>query len=155
MVVDRMAGAGERTDQVLVFYSSGPDHTEGVGETSETPLDYRTRLPRAEARVGIGTLRRSGLARFSPSRHVMHRRLRLPRRGKKSFFPLRKRRSPGLTRHETSAGVPPPRLAACVLNVTILIPSRPYEFRLPDILSSNSPPARFVTEGACDYFITQ
>src|ERR1700681_1766352 len=113
MVVDRMAGAGERTDQVLAFYSSGPDHTERVGETNQTPLDYRTRLPRAEARVGTGTLRRSGLARFSPSRHVMHRRLRLPRRGKKSFFPLRKRRSPGLTRHETSARVPPPRLAAC------------------------------------------
>jgi hypothetical protein len=150
MVVDRMAGAGERTDQVLAFYSSGPDHTERVGETSQTPLDYRTRLPRAEARVGTGTLRRSGLARFSPSRHLMHRRLRLPRRGKKSFFPLRKRRSTGLTRHETFAGVPPPRLAACGLNVTILIPSRPYEFRLPNILSSNSPPARFVAEGACD-----
>src|ERR1017187_8053657 len=150
MVVDRMAGAGERTDQVLAFYSFGPDHTERIGETSETPLDYRTRLPRAEARDGTGTLRRSGLARFSPSRHVMHRRLRLPRRGKKSFFPLRKRRSTGLTRHETSAGVPPPRLAACGLNVTILIPSRPYEFRLLNILSSNSPPARFVTEGACD-----
>ena len=151
MVVDRMAGARERTDQVLAFYFPCPYHTERVGETSETPLDYRTRLPRAEARVGTGTLRRSRLARFSPSRHVMHRRLRLPGRGKKSFFPLRKRRSTGLTRHETSARVPPPRLAACVLNVTILIPSPPYEFRLPDILSSNSPPARFVTEGACDY----
>src|SRR2546426_10100767 len=123
MVVDRMAGAGERTDQVLAFYSPGPYHTERVGETSETPLDYRTRLPRTEARVGTGTLRRSGLARFSPSRHVMHRRLRLPGRGKKSFFPLRKRRSTGLTRHETSAWVPPPRLAACVLSVTIPIPS--------------------------------
>src|ERR1700686_2487720 len=150
MDVDRMAGAGERTDQVLAFYFRGPYHTERVGKTSETSLDYRTRLPRAEARGGTGTLRRSGLARFSSSRHVMHRRLRLPGRGKKSFFPLRKRRSTGLTRHETSARVPPPRLAACVLNVTILIPSRPYEFRLPDILSSNSPPARFVIEGACD-----
>src|SRR5580700_8616297 len=87
MVVDRMAGAGERTDQVLAFYSPVPHDTERVGETSETPLDYRTRLPRAEARVGTGTLRRSGLARFSPSRHVMHRRLRLPGRGKKSFPP--------------------------------------------------------------------
>src|SRR5216110_2188286 len=87
MVADRMAGAGERTDQVLAFYFPGPYHTERVGETSETSLDYRTRLPRAEARVGTGTLRRSRLARFSPSRHVMHRRLRLPRRGKKSFFP--------------------------------------------------------------------
>src|ERR1700733_12637624 len=113
MVVDRMAGAGERTDQVLAFYSSGPDHTERVGENSETPLDYRTRLSRAQARVGTGTLRRSGLAGFSPSRHVMHRRLRLPRRGKKSFFPLRKRRSTGLTRHETSAGVFSARCCSC------------------------------------------
>src|ERR1700683_4243172 len=150
MVVDRMAGAGQRTDQVLAFYSPSPHDTERAGETSETSLDYRTRLPRAEARVGTGTLRRSGLARFSPSRHVMHRRLRLPHRGKKWFFPLCRRRSTGLPRHETSARVPPPRLAACVLSVTIPIPSRPYEFRLPDILSSNSPPARFVTEGACD-----
>src|ERR1700690_313826 len=102
MVVDRMAGAGERTDQVLAFYSLGPHHAERVGETSETPLGYRTRLPRAEARVGAGTLRGSRLARISPSRHVMHRCLRLPRRGKKSFFPLRKRRSTGLTRHEIS-----------------------------------------------------
>src|SRR5260370_37548726 len=123
MVVDRMAGAGERTDQVLAFYYPGPHHTERVGETSETPLDYRTRLPRAEARVGTGTLRRSGLARFSPSRHVMHRRLRLPGRGKKSFFPLRKRRSAGLTRHERSASVPAPRVAACVVDVTIVFPS--------------------------------
>jgi hypothetical protein len=30
-------------------------HTERVGEMSETPLDYRTRLPRPEARVGTGT----------------------------------------------------------------------------------------------------
>src|ERR1700680_1386347 len=141
MVVDRMAGAGERTDQVLAFYFRGPYHTERVGKTSETSLDYRTRLPRAEARVGTGTLRRSGLARFSSSRHVMHRRLRLPRRGKKAFFPLRKRPPPGLPRHETPPGVPPPRFPACVLNVTILIPSRPYEFRLLNILSSNSPPA--------------
>src|ERR1700722_5889628 len=132
MVVDRMAGAGERTDQVLAFHFPGPYHTERVGETSKTPLDYRTRLPRAEARIGAGTLRRSGLARFSSSRHVMHRRLRLPGRGKKSFFPLRKRGLTGLTRHETFAGVPPPRLAARVLNATILFPSRPYEFRLPD-----------------------
>src|SRR6202140_2227530 len=123
MVVDRMAGAGERTDQVLAFYSPGPYHTERVGETSETPLDYRTRLPKTEASVGTGPFRRSGLARFSSSRHFMHRRLRLPRRGNKSFFPLRKRRSTGLTRHETSAGIPPPRLAPCGLNVTILIPS--------------------------------
>src|ERR1700722_11643545 len=132
MVVDRMAGAGERTDQVLAFYFPGPYHTERVGKTSETSLDYRTRLPRAQARVGTGTLRRSGLARFSSSRHVMHRRLRLPRRGKKPFFPLRQRRSTGLTRHETSARVPPPRLTACVLNATILFPLPPYEFRLPD-----------------------
>src|ERR1700733_3992266 len=103
MVVDRMARAGERTDQLLAFYSPGLYHTERVGETSETPLDYRTRLPRAEARVGTGTLRRPGLARVSSTPHVMHRRLRVPRRGKKSFFPLRKRRSTGLTRHETSA----------------------------------------------------
>src|ERR1700693_6585607 len=98
MVVDRMAGAGERTDQVLPFYSPGPHHTERVGETSETSLDYRTRLPRVEARVGTGTLRRSGLARFSPSRHVMQRRLRVSPRGKKSCFPLRKRRACGTTR---------------------------------------------------------
>src|SRR5260370_18615262 len=103
MVVDRMAGARERTEQVLALYFPCPDQTERVGETSETSLDYRTRLPRVEARVGTGTLRRSGLARFSPSRHLMHRRLRLPGRGKKSFFPLRKRRSTRLTRHETSA----------------------------------------------------
>src|ERR1700680_2413251 len=99
MVVDRMAGAGERTDQVLAFYDRGPYHTERVGKTSETSLDYRTRLPRAEARVGTGTLRRSGLAGFSSSRRFILRRLRLPRRGKKSFLPLRKRRSTGLTRH--------------------------------------------------------
>src|SRR5438093_13784739 len=112
MVVDRMAGAGERTDQVLAFYFPGPYHTERVGETSETSLDYRTRLPRVEARVGTGTLRRSGLARFSPSRNVMHRRLPLPGRGKKLFFPLRKLRPTGLTRHETSHSLPPPPLTA-------------------------------------------
>src|SRR5580704_7746930 len=61
MVVDRMAGARERTDQVLAFYSPGPHHTERVGETSETSLDYRTRLPRVEARVGTGTLRTSNV----------------------------------------------------------------------------------------------
>src|SRR5665213_1026541 len=132
MVVDRMAGTGERTDQVLAFHFRGPYHTKRVGKTSETSFDYRTRLPRAEARVGTGTLRRTGLARFSSSRHVMHRRLRLPRRGKKPFFPLRQCRSTGLTRHETPAGVPPPRITACGLNVTILFPLRPYAFRLPD-----------------------
>src|ERR1700693_1242645 len=103
MVVDRMAGAGERTDQVLAFYFRGPYHTERVGKTSETSLDYRTRLPRAEARVGTGTLRRGGLGGDSSFRHVMQRRLRRPGRGKNAFSPPRKRRSTGLTRHETSA----------------------------------------------------
>jgi len=85
-------------------------------EAADTPLrelvklakhrwNYRTRLRGAETGTGTGPLRRARLARISSSRHAMYRRLRLPRCGKKSFFPLCTRRSTGTTHRETSVPV--------------------------------------------------
>src|SRR5260370_10266482 len=82
----------------------------------------------------------------------MHRRLRLPCRGEKPFFPLRTRRSTGATHRETSVRVPPPRLAAYALSVITHTPSPHYEFKSQGISSNSSTAVRFVAEDACNVY---
>ena len=151
MVVDRMAHEWARTDPILAGYSPGRHQTKRAGETRETPLDHRTRLPGVETRAGIGALRRSRLARISSSRHLVHRRLRLPGCGKKPFPPLTPRQSIGPTRPKNSIPISSPGLAASAPSVITRTPSQHYEFRWPGISPGIFPAAHCVAADAYDY----
>jgi DDE superfamily endonuclease len=143
-------------------YMVGIRERTTIWEPGESPLPpkqqkgkgrpgTRARLRRTQARTGTGTLRRSRLARISSSCHLMHRRLWLPRYGKKSFFPHCTRRSTGATHRETSVRVQTPRLPAPAPNVIIPIRSQQYAFSSPGIFSSDSLAAPFALHGAADY----
>src|SRR6266404_5167286 len=151
MAVDRMAERRKRTDQILVFKRGRRHPAARASKASQTSLDYRTRLRGAETRTGTGPLRRARLARISSSRHVMYRRLRLPRCGKKSFFPLCTSRSTGATHRETSVRVCTPRFAAYALSVIIQIPSLQFASKSPGRCSNSCRVAHFAAEDACDY----
>src|ERR1700683_2716844 len=138
MAIDRMACRREWANQVLVFHLPLRYHTQRVGENSQASLDHRARLRRAQAGTGTGTLRRSRLARISSSCHLMHRCLRLPGGGTKSFFPLFTHPPTGAMRPAISARVQAPRLAVRAPNVIIPTPSQPCESRSPDTFYRNS-----------------
>src|SRR5579872_456112 len=73
MVVDRMAGRGNGTHQVLAIHSSGQSRADGSRAFGQTSLDHRTGLSGIEAGTRVGPLRRTRLARLSspyPSRCI-------------------------------------------------------------------------------------
>src|ERR1700692_4779454 len=111
MATDRVAKPGAKTYQVLPIHSAPVHPTERSGAHSETSLDHRARLRRTQARTRTWSLRRTRLARFSPSRYPLHRGLWVLGGRTEPFFPLRSRRSSGLTPLQNAAQVPPQGLA--------------------------------------------
>ena len=77
------------------------------GANGEASLDHRARLRRAEAGTRTWSLRRTRLARLSPSRYPLHRGLWVPGGRTEPFFPLRSRRRSGLTRLQNAVPAPP------------------------------------------------
>jgi hypothetical protein len=98
--------------QILAVHASGRYKVEGSGALGQASLDYGARLRGTETRTGLGTLRRSRLARISSSRHIVHRSLRVPDGRAEPFFPLSARRQCWTMRPATAAGLPPARVAA-------------------------------------------
>src|SRR5262249_12851240 len=94
-------------------------------------MDHRTGLPGTETGTRAGTLRRKRLARISPSRDPVHRRVRLPGSRKEPFFPLNSRRLCWITSPEAPAGLHAARRHdASAPNGTIPTPSQVYVLRL-------------------------
>src|SRR5215471_1527255 len=94
-------------------------------------MDHRTGLPGTETGTRAGTLRRKRLARISPSRDPVHRRVRLPGSRKEPFFPLNSRRLCWITSPEALAGLHAARRHdASAPNGTIPTPSQVYVLRL-------------------------
>src|SRR4029453_15408833 len=89
MAADRVAGGKEGAEQVLAVNLAGDDHPGRPGRHRQDALADRARLPGAEAGTGPRPLRRAGLAWLSPSRHLVHRGLRLPRSRAEPFSPSR------------------------------------------------------------------
>jgi hypothetical protein len=121
------------------------NHRKGSGAPARE-RDYEE----LKQELGTRTLRRSRLARISSSCHLMHRRLWLPRYGKKSFFPPT-HRSTGAMHREISVRVQTPRLPATAPNVIIPVRSQQYAFSSPGIFSSDSLAAPFAVHGAANY----
>src|SRR5260370_25915623 len=63
-----VARSGEGTDQILLLRSAGELHTAPAGAYRQVPLEDRTRLPPAQGRTRLGSLRRKKLEWLAPSR---------------------------------------------------------------------------------------
>ena len=72
--------------------------------------------------LGLGHYEGRGLARFSPSRHVVHRRLWVPDQRAEPFFPLSARRQSWIISPGTAGELPPARVAASAPNGIIPTP---------------------------------
>ena len=103
-----------RTHQVLAIHPAARHWSPGTGAHGQTSLDHRTGLSGTEAGTRVGPLRRTGLARLSSSRHLMHRGLWIPGGRTESFFPLSPYRQSWTTSPRTAAGLPAAWLAAFV-----------------------------------------
>src|SRR5262252_9393323 len=112
MVADRVAGHGIGTNQVLAIHSAGRHRPGGTRSHGQASLDHRTGLPGIEAGTRVGPLRRTWLARVSPSRHLMHCGLWLPGGRTESFFPLSPSRKSWTTNARAPARLPAAWLAA-------------------------------------------
>ena len=77
------------------------------------------------------------MARISPSRHIVYRRLWVPDQRAEPFFPLSPRRQSWIISPGVAAGLPPARLAASAPNGIILNPSPHCELPSPANFSSS------------------
>src|SRR6202049_896166 len=78
MAADRMAAGREGADQILVRQPSRRHLLRATGRSDQAALADRARLPGTQAGTRPWALRGPRLARLPPSRHPLHRRLRLP-----------------------------------------------------------------------------
>src|SRR5712691_10276869 len=108
-------------------------------------MDHRTGLRGTETGTRVGTLRRKGLARISPSRDPLHRSVRLPGSREEPFFPLNSRRPCWITSPEAPAGLRAARRRdAFAPNGIILNPSQVYVLRLRGTYQVSFPIVRSV-----------
>src|SRR5207245_7174117 len=84
-----MAGRRERADQILVRHAAGKHSIQRTRRSHQAALADRARLPGAQAGTRTRPLRGTRLARLSPSRDTVHRRLRLPDLREGDDSPLR------------------------------------------------------------------
>ena len=128
-------------DQLLAGYTAGRHLVHTDGRPGQTALADRARLSRTQARGRTRPLRRTRLAGISPSRHALHRRLRVPDLREGDNSPLRTCRS--LAPHAIcrSRWLPTRRCCRCARNATCRIPSQrcafvwhvPCSARCPDV----------------------
>ena len=78
VVAARMAAGRRRTTEVLPVHTARQHPDPGVGQSHQTALAHRARLPRTQARVRFGSLRGAQLARLPSSCNPFHRCLRVP-----------------------------------------------------------------------------
>src|SRR6185437_6888593 len=125
MAAGGVAARRNRTHQVLALQPGRNHQPARVGMVRQAPLDHRTRLRGTQARTGIGALRGPQLARLSPPRYALSRRLRLPGGGAEPFSPLRSRAPAGPTRPAATSPLPSPGRAVSGLNGITRAPSPP------------------------------
>jgi hypothetical protein len=82
----RMAERRGRAHQVFSLNPAAGPFSAAVGRDRETTVAHRARRSATEARTRLGPLGGPGLARLSPSRYLVPRRLRLPG-GREGGFP--------------------------------------------------------------------
>jgi SRSO17 transposase len=89
VAADRMAAGRGGADQILAVHLAGRYQLRGAGRSRQTALADRTRLPGTQTGSRPGPLRRTRLARVTPSHNPLHRGLRVPDRRTGDFSPLR------------------------------------------------------------------
>src|SRR6266436_1074361 len=144
MAPPRVAPPGSRTDQVLALHPARKHEASRSGAIGQTSLDRRARLPGTEARTRTGPLRRTRLARVSPSRDSLYCGLWLPGSRTEPFFPLRSRRSSGLTRPPSAFPVPSSGFAQCERSGIIPGPLLRFDKPSHGFCSDNSRAVLFV-----------
>ena len=108
-----------RTDQILAIHPAGQTSLKDLVKMAKhrwiIERDYRG----TQAGTGTGSLRRTRLARISPSRHTVHRGLWVPCGRAEPFFPLSPRRQSWTISPRAAAGLPAARLIASDPSVII------------------------------------
>ena len=89
VAADRVARGGSRADQILALDAARNDQLPRARRFCQDALAHRARLSGAQAGSRAWTLRGTRLARLPPSRHAVHRRLRIPDRRTGDDSPLR------------------------------------------------------------------
>ena len=150
MVVDRMARRRERTDQVLAFYSPGPDHTRELVKLAKHRWIIERDYQELKQELGLGHYEGRGWRGFhhhatyaSPPTASSSRKevvfpppqapvdwTYAPRKFRPSSIPAARRVR--VERHN------PHSIAT-------------LRIQIARYLTGNFPAAHFVTEGACDY----
>src|SRR5580693_28344 len=124
MAADRAARGRGRAYQVLAFDAGEKYPVPRSGRCRQIALAHRARLRGTQARGRPRTFRRAQLARLPPSRHAVHRGLRIPdlRTGDDSPLSTSFRRAVPATC--LFQRLPTPRRRHCGLNATSPIPSQ-------------------------------
>ena len=117
VAADRMAQGRGPADQILVLDPSGKNLAHASGRPHQAALAHRARLPGPQARDRPWAFRRPWLARLSPSRHALHRRLRLFDFRAGNDSPLGPAFRRALPNASSFPGLSTPRLCHCAPSV--------------------------------------
>src|SRR5205809_3620841 len=98
VVADRVAARRARADQILAFHHAQRHRLRSPRRFGEIALADRARLPGTQAGARLWRLRRAWVARLSPPRHTLYRRLRLPDRRTRRPSPPQDRLAPRSSR---------------------------------------------------------
>ena len=112
-----MARGRTRADEILSVHAARKHQPARPGERHQAALADRAGLPGPQARTRVGSIRGTTVAWVSPSRHAVHRRLRIPALRKGSDSPLRTTRHPSHPRASPSRRLSTPRIPPSDLTV--------------------------------------
>src|SRR5271170_2405211 len=122
---DRVAGRRGCAHQILALQPRREDFIPRAGRHRQTALAHRARLPGPQAGDRAWPLRRARLAGFPPSRHAVHRGLRIPDLRAGDDSPLRTTFRPDVRETCHFRRLPTPRRRRCGRNATSPTRSRP------------------------------
>ena len=131
MVPDRMARGRSRADEILSVHTARKHQPARTGERYQAALADRAGLPGPQAGTWARPLRGARVAWLSPSRHAVHRRIRIPDLRKGSDSPLRTMQHRSHQRASPSQRLSTPRIPRSDLNVMSQTQSPPSGSRSP------------------------
>src|SRR4051794_35337520 len=118
MVPDRMARRRTGANEILSVHAARKHQPPRLGERYQAAMADRARLPGPETGTRARPLRGARVAWLSPSRHAVHRRIRIPDLRTGSDSPLRTKRRHSRRRTSPSRRLSTPRIPRSDLNVT-------------------------------------
>lgn len=122
MVPDRMARGRTRADEILSVHTARKHYPASSGERHQAVLADRTGLPGPQTGTWAQPLRGARVTWLSPSRHAVHRRLRIPPLRKGSNSPLRTTQRRSFQRTSPTQRLSTTRIPRSGLSVTSRTP---------------------------------